>query len=74
MDPEKFYNYEESKGWKVGNAPMKDWQAACRNWEKREQEYITERSQKQTTRKSSNKPDVKIDWLHKYVEDIEQEY
>lgn len=73
MDPEKFYNYEESKGWKVGNQPMKDWQAACRNWEKREQEFIIERQQKPNGRKTSTKPDVKVDWLHKYVEDIEKE-
>jgi len=73
MDPEKFYNYEEAKGWKVGNQPMKDWQAACRNWEKREQEFIIERQQKPNGRKSSTKPDVKVDWLHKYVEDIEKE-
>jgi hypothetical protein len=28
----KYYDYYTSKGWKVGRAPMKDWQAAARNW------------------------------------------
>lgn len=28
----KFWNYYESNGWKVGKNPMKDWQAASRNW------------------------------------------
>ena len=29
----KFYNYFQSNGWKVGGkAPMQDWQAAARNW------------------------------------------
>lgn len=34
IDAENFVNYYESKGWVVGRAPMKDWEAACRNWEK----------------------------------------
>ena len=29
------YDHYASKGWKVGNAPMKDWQAAARNWIRR---------------------------------------
>lgn len=32
--PDKFFNFYESKGWKVGNSPMKDWKAAVRTWEK----------------------------------------
>jgi hypothetical protein len=33
FEAEKFYNYFQSNGWKVGGrAPMKDWQAAARNW------------------------------------------
>jgi hypothetical protein len=27
-----FFDYYESKGWKVGNTPMRDWKAACRKW------------------------------------------
>lgn len=34
VDAETFCNFYESKGWKVGNTPMKDWQAAVRTWEK----------------------------------------
>lgn len=34
IDAENFVNYYESKGWVVGRAPMKDWEAACRTWEK----------------------------------------
>lgn len=29
---QKFVDYNESKGWVVGKAPMKDWKAACRTW------------------------------------------
>ena len=34
VDPERFINFYESKGWVVGKSPMKDWKAAVRNWEK----------------------------------------
>jgi hypothetical protein len=34
VDPDKFINYYESNGWKVGKNPMKDWKAAIRTWEK----------------------------------------
>lgn len=33
LEAEKFFNYFQSNGWKVGGrAPMKDWRAAARNW------------------------------------------
>ena len=36
VDPEQFLNFYESKGWVVGKSPMRDWRAAVRTWEKRE--------------------------------------
>jgi hypothetical protein len=36
VDPEKFVDFYASKGWKVGNQPMKDWKAAVRTWEKKD--------------------------------------
>jgi hypothetical protein len=36
IDPEQFFNFYESKGWKVGNQSMKNWRAAIATWEKRE--------------------------------------
>lgn len=33
----RFIAYYESNGWKVGRNPMKDWQAAVRSWQQREQ-------------------------------------
>ena len=35
VDPEQFVDFYQSKGWKIGKSPMKDWQAAVRTWEKR---------------------------------------
>jgi len=37
VDPQAFWDFYESKGWRVGNTPMKDWQAAVRTWERRPQ-------------------------------------
>lgn len=34
VDPQAFVDFYESKGWIVGKAKMKDWQAAVRTWEK----------------------------------------
>ena len=36
IDPQRFFDFYEAKGWCVGNQPMKDWQAAVRTWESRE--------------------------------------
>lgn len=35
IDAAQFWNWYESKGWKVGNTPMKDWKAAIVTWELR---------------------------------------
>lgn len=35
IDPEAFVAFYESKGWKVGKSPMKDWKAAMVTWEKK---------------------------------------
>lgn len=34
IDAERFYDYYESNGWKVGRNPMKDWKATIRTWER----------------------------------------
>jgi len=34
VDPDRFYNFYESKGWYVGKNKMKDWKACVRTWEK----------------------------------------
>lgn len=38
VDGSQFCDFYESKGWKIGNAPMKSWQAAVRNWIRRDHE------------------------------------
>ena len=39
MNAQQFFDYYESKGWKVGKSPMKDWKASVRTWEKNDYGY-----------------------------------
>jgi hypothetical protein len=34
VDAERWLDYYEANGWKVGKNPMKDWRAAVRTWER----------------------------------------
>lgn len=36
VDASAFVDFYESKGWKVGREGMRDWKAAVRNWQRRE--------------------------------------
>lgn len=36
INPQKFIDYNQSKGWVVGKTTMKDWKAAIRTWESKE--------------------------------------
>lgn len=33
VNPQRFIDYYDSNGWKVGKNPMKDWKAAVRTWQ-----------------------------------------
>lgn len=37
VDPDRFVDYYTSNGWRVGKNPMKDWKAAVRTWNGKEQ-------------------------------------
>jgi hypothetical protein len=36
VDTQVFIDFYISKGWRIGNQPMKDWKAAVRTWEQRD--------------------------------------
>lgn len=40
IDAQAFYDFYESKGWKVGTTPMKNWQAAVNTWERRKKQEV----------------------------------
>ena len=44
VNPEHFIDYYTSNGWKVGKNAMKDWKAAVRTWEKRDNEKPAQKS------------------------------
>ena len=55
FDAEQFWSYYESKGWLVGKAPMKSWQAACVTWQKAENRRADTRAgRKSAAPKASN--------------------
>lgn len=37
VDAEAFTDYYTAKGWRIGLSPMRDWQAAVRNWARRQE-------------------------------------
>lgn len=39
IEADKFINYYESNGWRVGRSPMKSWPHAIGNWKIRYEEY-----------------------------------
>lgn len=51
VNAEKFFNYYEANGWKVGKNKMKDWKACVRTWEQNEKKY-NQTSQKNNFNKS----------------------
>lgn len=63
ISAESFVAFYESKGWKVGNSPMKDWKAAIITWEKRNSNntnygtrQITTADERRTIIRSTEKP------------------
>ena len=46
VDPQAFVDFYTSKGWRVGNQPMKDWKAAVRTWEKKQDTFTPKRGAK----------------------------
>lgn len=41
VDPERFVDYYNSNGWKVGKTGMKDWKATVRNWSRSQRQEST---------------------------------
>lgn len=47
VNAHQFFDFYEAKGWLIGRNPMKDWEAAVRTWEQRD-----DRGQKQQTQQT----------------------
>lgn len=57
IDPQQFFAFYESKGWRVGNQPMKDWRACIRTWETRERGNRQGDAPRPVSSKYSNRED-----------------
>lgn len=55
VDANRFYDYYETVGWKVGKNPMKDWKAAVRTWERN--------NTNQTANNQAEEKPVKKNWF-----------
>lgn len=44
VDPDRWYNFYQSKGWMVGKNGMKDWRAAFRTWERSDNVTVNSQS------------------------------
>lgn len=62
IDPQRFIDYYESNGWRVGKTSMKDWQATIRNWER------NDRKRKSEPQPIKQKQDWFADYANKYKE------
>ena len=65
IDPERFINYYEAKGWMLGKDMMKDWKAAVRSWEKKEKEHEPNKSKNADNFNNFSFDDKEIDDLFK---------
>ena len=59
LDAEKFFNYYESNGWKVGRNKMKSWHSALANWNKNDttkpqQQSFKQQDEQRAKEKSDN--------------------
>lgn len=54
IDPEAFVDFYTAKGWRVGAHQMKDWQAAVRNWARRQQEQTPAAKPKRSAREEAD--------------------
>jgi len=77
IESEKFINFFESKGWKVGKNPMKIWKSAVANW----MINYYDRNKIQTIKKSkleviqeSHELSEQIDWNEIYKESTNEQF
>ena len=63
VDPNRFFDFYTSNGWKVGRNSMKDWRAAVRSWERSEKNTHKNPKSRDYSKKGSKFADVEEDLL-----------
>ncbi len=59
-DAEKFFDYYNSNGWKVGKNPMKDWHSALRMWERNEKPTVKSTSFSNFNQPKTDYEEIKV--------------
>lgn len=62
VDPESFINFYESKNWMIGKNKMKDWKAAVRTWERRDNKPVNKTNKNQTAQMLDDFYGMMEDW------------
>ena len=78
INANSFYDFYESKGWKVGNQSMKDWKACVRTWEQRQTSkkeelpgwFDKDLKNKEMTEGEKKELDALLDSIGKEIENI----
>lgn len=65
VDAEKFLDYYESNGWKVGKNSMKDWKATVRNWNRNNTSTVVKPAQSKNKFNNFSQRDTDFDALEK---------
>ncbi|MFD0762759.1 hypothetical protein ACFQZW_11760 [Lutibacter aestuarii] len=55
-EAEKFFNYYESVGWKKGNNPIENWQAAAESWMLKIDEFTISKQKESKTNQNTDLP------------------
>lgn len=75
VESKRFWNFFESKGWKVGKQPMKVWRSAVNTWIDNwyERNKIQKKSSKLDNIKEAHEDLTGIDWNEVYKEEPKEE-
>lgn len=75
ISPDAFVDFYAAKGWKVGSQPMKDWKAAVRTWEKRDEEKRRAQPSRGIKLSEAEKPvdhSSEFARMHRYLEKMRE--
>ena len=73
IDPQRFLDFYEAKGWKVGNQAMKDWKACVRTWEGREKAQPKKPQKYTTAAEYERSPETRETKMVEFLKSIQKE-
>lgn len=68
LNGQAFVDFYESKGWRIGNQPMKDWKAAVRTWKRRKQDEQYQKTNQRNNIESQSDAGSKFEGLSRKIE------